>query len=216
MVVLSDPSPEFPQNTNSAFEVRLPTTFRFEGAWEVCLVSISMPDRGVDLWQLFGPLISDMMQYKYHGTKMDDTFAKRGHLSISALVKNGDGIVDGEGFVKALKEALNRDLVTTLQCMDDGKKNLGRATSYPYRQRQAIYDCQENGGPNRERDETVHGITIRLRMEWIVKQKDETIGLGPNLRYDLGVKDGSSRVRNTELADNGLFEVNVGRDVFLS
>lgn len=183
----------------------------------MCLVSISMPDHGLDLWQLFGPLISDMMQYKYRGTKMDDTFAKRDHLPISALVKNGDGIVDGEGFLKALKEALDRDLVTTLQCMDDGKKkNLERATSYPHRQRQAIYDGQEDGGPNRERDETVHRITIRLRMEWIVKQKDGTIGLGPNLRYDVGVKDGFSCVSNTELADNKLFEVNVGRDVFLS
>ena len=123
VVVLSVPSLEFPQNTNSAFKVRLPRTIRFEeGAWKVCLVSISMPDHGLDLRQLFGPLISDMMQYKYRGTKMDDTFAKRDHLPISALVKNGDGIVDGEGFLKALKEALDRDLVTTLQCMDDGKK----------------------------------------------------------------------------------------------
>ena len=62
----------------------------------------------------------------------------------------------------------------------------------------------------------IGNVTKRLRMEWIVKQKDETVGLGPNLRYDLGVKDGSSRVSNTELADNELFEVNVGRDVFLS
>lgn len=53
-------------------------------------------------------------------------------------------------------------------------------------------------------------------MEWIVKQKDGTIGLGPNLRYDVGVKDGFFRVSNTEFADNKLFEVNVGRDFFLS
>ena len=53
IVILSDPSKEFPDNTTNAFKARLPQEVQFEGDWEVGLTSISMPDRGLDLKTLF-------------------------------------------------------------------------------------------------------------------------------------------------------------------
>ena len=41
IVVLSDPSKEFPNNTTNDFKVRLPNVVRFDGTWEVGLASIS-------------------------------------------------------------------------------------------------------------------------------------------------------------------------------
>ena len=48
MVLLSNTSKEFPDNTNSAFKVRLPNPLHLEdGLWEVGLISLPMPDVGL-------------------------------------------------------------------------------------------------------------------------------------------------------------------------
>ena len=47
MVLLSDPSGEFPSKTNASFKVRLPETKELRGmGWEAALWSLSIPDGG--------------------------------------------------------------------------------------------------------------------------------------------------------------------------
>ena len=55
VVLLSDVSPEFPNNTSSSFKVRLPHPVKFDGDWEVGLTFVSMPDQGLDLKELLDP-----------------------------------------------------------------------------------------------------------------------------------------------------------------
>lgn len=53
MTLISDPSPEFPNNTNASFKVRLQTPLDVRNPkWEVALVSLSIPNRGVDMKDL--------------------------------------------------------------------------------------------------------------------------------------------------------------------
>lgn len=49
MTLVSDPTPEFPNNTNTAFQVRLSDPLQLKGdGWETALVSISTPNKGID------------------------------------------------------------------------------------------------------------------------------------------------------------------------
>ena len=53
MTLISDPSPEFPNNTNVSFKVRLQTPLDLRNPnWEVALVSLSVPNRGVGMKEL--------------------------------------------------------------------------------------------------------------------------------------------------------------------
>ena len=66
IVLLSDNSREFPNNTTRAFKMRLPSTIQFDGDWEVGLVSISMPDRGLDLNELFTKDTNNVVRIRYN------------------------------------------------------------------------------------------------------------------------------------------------------
>ena len=53
LVLLRDASEEYPKNTSSIFTVRLPEALQLgDGEWEVCLLSLAMPDAGLRLDEL--------------------------------------------------------------------------------------------------------------------------------------------------------------------
>ena len=53
IVLVSDPTKEFPTNTTSSFKVRLPVPLELKGeGWKVGLASISTPDATLDLTRL--------------------------------------------------------------------------------------------------------------------------------------------------------------------
>lgn len=48
MTLISDPSPGFPDNTNASFKIRLQTPLDLRNPnWEVALVSLTVPNRGI-------------------------------------------------------------------------------------------------------------------------------------------------------------------------
>ena len=53
IVLVSDPTKEFPTNTTSSFKVRLPVPLELKGeGWKVGLAAISTPDANLDLSRL--------------------------------------------------------------------------------------------------------------------------------------------------------------------
>ena len=53
IVLVSDPTAEFPKNTTSSFKVRLPVPLELKGeGWKVGLAAISTPDAALDLARL--------------------------------------------------------------------------------------------------------------------------------------------------------------------
>ena len=66
IVLLSDTSKDFPDNTNSAFKVRLPEPLHLEdGPWQVGLISLSMPDVGLNLDTLTGDRTANLIETTY-------------------------------------------------------------------------------------------------------------------------------------------------------
>ena len=116
IVVLSDPSKEFPNNTPNAFKVRLPKVVRFDGEWEAALASISMPNEGMDLRSYLSS--DEVISTKYHmkdsGTNPETITLKSSQVTKTALIQRNAVIVDGVGFMKEVVQELNRQMVLEL------------------------------------------------------------------------------------------------------
>ena len=64
---ISDPTDEFPNNTNNKFKVRLPTPLRLEerGQWYASLWSLSVPDKELPNSTLFADTTSNVFEFHY-------------------------------------------------------------------------------------------------------------------------------------------------------
>jgi len=91
---------EFPNNQANAFKIRLPQPLRLtEGPWQVELSAISLPDTGVNIFNL---LPAD--QFVFGTSCYRVTSAGRTVRSFNMRIddlKQDDSIVDGVTFMKA-------------------------------------------------------------------------------------------------------------------
>ena len=62
---ISDPTLEFPNNTNTKFKVRLPKPLQLEGDWEASLWSLSVPDDHLPNKTLFADTESVIVDFKF-------------------------------------------------------------------------------------------------------------------------------------------------------
>ena len=65
ITLISDPTQEFPNNTNVKFKVRLPKPLPLEGAWEASLWSLSVPDDHLPNKTLFADIDSVIVDFKF-------------------------------------------------------------------------------------------------------------------------------------------------------
>ena len=61
----SDPTQEFPNNTNQKFKVRLPLPLRLEGQWDASLWSLSVPDQELQNKTLFQDTSQVILDFKF-------------------------------------------------------------------------------------------------------------------------------------------------------
>ena len=62
---ISDPTAEFPNNTNQKFKVRLPLPLRLEGQWDASLWSLSVPDQELQNTTLFQDTSQVILDFKF-------------------------------------------------------------------------------------------------------------------------------------------------------
>ena len=62
---ISDPTAEFPNNTNQKFKVRLPVPLRLEGQWDASLWSLSVPDQQLQNKTLFQDTSQVILDFKF-------------------------------------------------------------------------------------------------------------------------------------------------------
>ena len=147
IVVLSDPSKEFPDNTTNAFKVRLPQEVQFEGDWEVGLTSISMPDRGLDLKTLFSDKTNiASVTYQLLDVSADSRTTRKEHVTREVLVKNEAAIVDGVGFMKALIDEIDWQMTNTLQGISDGRIEDPRRPTFRWEGDVAVLEKKRHWG----------------------------------------------------------------------
>ena len=65
LTFISDPTQEFPHNTNTNFKVRLPLPLRLEGQWDASLWSLSVPDQELQNKTLFQDTSQVILDFKF-------------------------------------------------------------------------------------------------------------------------------------------------------
>ena len=219
IVLVSDPTKEFPTNTTSSFKVRLPVPLELKGeGWKVGLAAISTPDAALDLARLTNAVNPRLVMV---GVKMvnnlrpdDIPYHHQTVVQIKDLT-NDPSVVDGVSLMKAL---------------------IGKSQFYEMKEAQAkskrLYDkfrvTYEWDGEDlrmlaKELDDIalttgmmfvewhVH-VTMAKLMGWLVETGKDKYALGPNLRYELNYKTQQAGnyykdVKNTELDNHDLWKI---------
>ena len=217
IVVLSDPSKEFPGNKTNSFKSRLPREVQFEGDWEVGLTSISMPDRGLDLRSFLSEGASVVrLRYQLLDESRNSRTTRVEDVWRNNIVKNASIIVDGVGLMKALINEIEWEIIGTLQGIANGVVEDARRPTFRWKGEMAILEKKDIGvlgsHPGNNVVEFSVNIILALHMQWLEVDERGVYNLGPNLRYSLydsSIKK-SKRVSSTELTSDRLWIVDSG------
>ena len=106
IVLVSDPTKEFPTNTTSSFKVRLPVPLELKGdGWKVGLAAISTPDAALDLSRLttaVNPRVLILGCKLVNSLRGDDTPIHHQTVMQIKDVIHDPGVVDGVSLMKVL------------------------------------------------------------------------------------------------------------------
>ena len=197
IVVLSDPSKEFPDNTTKAFKACLPQEVRFEGPWEVGLTSISMPDVGVDLQTLLAKDTTKIISVKYEALHMGSNVrhVHTSYVTRAVLEKKGGRIVNGVGFMKALVREIEHRISYDVQAHRDIVAEVADSHRPTFRwegevlvlEKKDINVLGNRGDVNIDNNIVQVRLDEQLafRMGWLEKAGDGSPQLGPNLVYEI-------------------------------
>ena len=111
IVLVSDPTKEFPTNNTSSFKVRLPVPLELKGGgWKVGLAAISTPDATLDLSRLTNAINPRVLIVGSKLSLRADAIPVH-HQVIMQMkdVMHDLGVVDGVSLMKVLIPAVLRD-----------------------------------------------------------------------------------------------------------
>ena len=220
IVLVSDPTEEFPTNTSSSFKVRLPVPLTLKGeGWKVGLAAISTPDAALDLTRFAtagNPRVLLVGSKLVRNLGPNDTPV---HYQTTIQIKeltDDPSVVDGVSLMKALIGKAQFNEVKEAQSKSKRLYDKFRVTYE--------WDGEDLRMLAKELDDIalttgmtfvewhVH-VSMAKLMGWLVQNKDKSYALGPNLRYELIYKTHSSLgnyyqdVKNTELNNHDLSKI---------
>ena len=106
IVLVSDPTKEFPTNTTSSFKVRLPVPLTLKGeGWKVGLAAISTPDAALDLSRLtnaINPRVLMLGLKLVNSLRADDIPYHQQTVMQIKDVMHDPGVVDGVSLMKVI------------------------------------------------------------------------------------------------------------------
>ena len=217
IVLVSDPTQEFPTNTASSFKVRLPIPLALSGGgWKVGLATISTPDAAMDLSRLANAVNPRVLMV---GSKMMTSLTDDSPVHYETVIQmkellNDPGVVDGVSLMKAL---INKAQFAEMkEAQAKGKRLYDRfRVTYKWDGEDLRMLAKELG--DIQSSSTVYvqwhvHVSMATLMGWLVETKKDTYALGPNLRYELLHKTQSTGnyykdVKNTELNNHDLWKV---------
>ena len=195
IVLVSDPTEEFPNNATSSFKVRLPVPLELKGeGWKVGLAAMSTPDAALDLARLSDGLKNYVfMIYTNVVTSLTDTSSWYRHLATVTVddITGDPSIVDGVSLMKSL---IFRTQRYAYQQVQTKSKRL-----YEKYQPRYKWEGEDLVMLPLKHDDIVliqtsddfawaawkvH-ISMAKKMKWLVQKKDKSYVLGPYLRYEV-------------------------------
>ena len=218
IVLVSDPTKEFANNTTSSFKVRLPVPLELKGeGWKVGLAAISTPDATLDLARLTNAVNPRVFRVR---AKLagDVTDVAPYHQDTVIQIKDltdDPSVVDGVSLMKAL--------ITKSQFKEI--KVAGSKNKRVYDKYRVTYEWEGEDLRMLAKEKSdielttgtafvewyVH-VSMAKLMGWVVETGKDKYALGPNLRYE-GVYKETNRgkyydyVNETELDGHDLWKV---------
>jgi len=222
IVLVSYPTKEFPNNTPSAFKVRLPLPLELKGeGWKVGPASVSTSDAGLDLSRLADDLKNYVLMVSVNlVTSLTDVNSWHRQLSPVTVedITQDPSIVDGVSLMKAL--------IFITQKYDFMKVQTQTKRLYQKYRIQYKWEGEElvilalnyndivlvSSSTDYAWVEWKVHINMALKMKWLVKKKDKSYMIGPYLRHEPVYKsssDGSyyKPAENTELGSHDLWKI---------
>ena len=218
IVLVSDPTKEFPSNTSSSFKVRLPVPLSLSGGgWKVGLATISTPDAAMDLSRLANAVNPRVLLV---GCKMVTSLTDGAPVHYETVVQmkellNDPGVEDGVSLMKAL---INKAQFAEMKEAQAKSKRLYDKFRVTYEWdgedlrmlAKDLNDIQSRSGTDFV-EWHVH-VSMAKLMGWLVETKKDTYALGPNLRYELLYTTEQTGkyykdVKNTELNNHDLWKI---------
>ena len=222
IVLVSDPTEEFRNNTTSSFKVRLPVPLELKGeGWKVGLAAISTPDAGLDLSRLSDGLKNYVfMIYTNTVTTLSDLSSWYRHLSTVTIddITGDPSITDGVSLMKALIFKTQREAFQQVQTKSK-RLYLKYQPRYKWEGEELVmlplkHDdivLIQTSSDYAWAAWKVH-TSMAMKMKWLVQKKDKSYVLGPNLRYEVPLVtsaqgDYYNQVPNTEFANHDVWKI---------
>ena len=218
IVLVSDPTKEFPNNTASSFKVRLPVPLALSGGgWKVGLAVISTPDAALEFSRLTTAVNPRVLKV---GCKLATSLTDVApvHHQTTMQIKDilhDPGVVDG---VSLMKVIIRKSQFYEMKEAQAKSKRLYDRFRVTYE-----WDGEDLRMLAKDLNDValttgmafvewhVH-VSMAKLMGWLVETKKDTYALGPNLRYELLHKTQSTGnyykdVKNTELNNHDLWKI---------
>ena len=218
IVLVSDPTTEFPNNIASSFKVRLPVPLELKGeGWNVGLAAISTPDAALDLARLVNAVNPRVIVV---GAKLVNNLTDPVPLHLQTKIEikdvtNDPGVVDG---VSLMKVHIGKAQFYEIKQANSKNKRLYDKFRVTYE-----WDGEDLRMLAKEKSDIalttgmsfvqwhVH-VSFAKLMGWLVGTKKDTYALGPNLRYETIYKTQSrgnyfKYVNETELDSHDLWRI---------
>ena len=219
IVLVSDPTKEFPTNTTSSFKVRLPAPLELKGeGWNVGLAAISTPDAALDLSRLTNAVNPRVLIV---GAKLVNSLRADAipyhHQTIMQIkdLLHDPGVVDGVSLMKVL---IRKSQFYEMEAAQQKSKRLYDRFRVTYE-----WDGEDLRMLAKDLDDTalttgmafvqwhVH-VSMAKLIGWLVETGKDKYALGPSLRYELLYKTQRTGnyyrdVKNTELNRHDLWKI---------
>ena len=219
IVLVSDPTKEFPTNNTSSFKVRLPEPLELKGGgWKVGLAAISTPDATLDLSRLtnaINPRVLIVGSKLVNSLRADAIPVHHQVIMQMKDVMHDLGVVDGVSLMKVL---IRKSQFYEMKEAQSKSKRL-------YDRFRVTYEWDGEDLPMLAKDLDdialttgmafvqwhVH-VTMAKLMGWLVETGKDKNALGPNLRYELLYKTQQrgnyyKDVKNRELSRHDLWKI---------
>lgn len=218
IVLVSDATKEFPNNTPSAFKVRLHLPLELKGGgWNVGLASISTPNAAVDLSVLANAVNPRVLRV---GAKLVNNLTDPVPYHLQTVVQIKDltsdpSVVDGVSLMKAL---IVKSQFSEIKKADSKNKRL-------YDKFRVTYEWEGEDLRMLAKEKTDIALTTGMAfvewhvhvsmaklMGWLVETGKDKYALGPNLRYETVYKTQArgnyfKYVNETELDSHDIWKV---------
>ena len=220
VTLISDPTPEYPENTNYSFKVRLPRRLVLEGGpWVGSLWNMSVLDKGHRAVLIHDDSTVPIIQFEYTlAQRVQDPLWKinfiyrEKHIKLPEVMSSDYSVVSGRQFwrniVTRMEQTMMEDILTASAALEASKNDTASVSlkkewkpTFVWQGENLVLKAVgmedllslDSSSKKRPLSKLLVLTDVAKKFGLIVKNKDGTHSLGPNLDFTLPLTTYTSR-----------------------